>query len=353
MGYNPKFRITNNITTGLTKIERARGFLDATELSESWIVALQERALILEAHHTTHIEGTRLSLEDSEKLFHGKEISGADPDDVKELLNYKEAFELVSDYLNAGEQITEGLIREIHKRLVRNVRGDKGAPGEYRKIQNYVANSKTGKVIYTPPPPESVTLLMNDFITWIREEKDVHPVLLSGIAQFNLVHIHPFVDGNGRTARLLSTLILYQKGYDFKRLFSISEFYDRNRPEYYNAIQGVRESNLDLTGWLEYFVDGLATQMREIQLKGEVVIKQDILLARAREEGLKERIVSVLDFFLKQKKGTLTECEQSLGENRRTIQRDIKMLISKNFLREISSGPTDPTKYYEPSYDKL
>lgn len=353
MGYNPKFRITNNITTSLTKIERARGFLDATELSEAWIGALQERALILEAHHTTHIEGTRLTLEDSEKLLQGKEIRGADPDDVKELLNYKEAFELVSDYLNAGDQITEGLIREIHKRLVRNVRGDKGAPGEYRKIQNYVANSKTGKVIYTPPPSEAVTLLMSDFITWIREEKEIHPVLLSGIAQFHLVHIHPFVDGNGRTARLLSTLILYQKGYDFKRLFSISEFYDRNRPDYYNAIQSVRENNLDLTGWLEYFVSGLATQMREIQLKGEVVIKQDILLARAREARLKERIISVLAFFIQQEKGTLTECEQSLGENRRTIQRYIKILISKEFLREVSSGPTDPTKYYEASYDKL
>jgi len=79
---------------------------------------------------------------------------------------------------------------------------------------------------------------------------EAHPVLGAGIAQFQLAHIHPFVDGNGRTSRLLSTLHLYRAGYDFKRLFTLSEFYDRDRNAFYRAIQGVREHELDLTGWL-------------------------------------------------------------------------------------------------------
>jgi len=85
-------------------------------------------------------------------------------------------------------------------------------------------------------------------------------VLVSGIAQFQLVQIHPFLDGNGRTSRLLSTLCLYRAGYDFRRLFTISQYYDRDRTAFYRAIQGVRESGMDMTGWLEYFVEGLATQ---------------------------------------------------------------------------------------------
>jgi len=107
--------------------------------------------LILEAHHTTHIEGTRLILDQAEQLLAGKPVPEADPDDVRELLNYKNAFEFVSEYLEHGGPITEGLVREIHKRLVESVRGGAAAPGEYRKTQNYVVNSTTGETVYTRP----------------------------------------------------------------------------------------------------------------------------------------------------------------------------------------------------------
>jgi len=92
------------------------------------------------------------------------------------------------------------------------------------------------------------------------------------------VHIHPFLDGNGRTSRLLSTLCLYQSGYDFKRLFTISEYYDRNRPAFYRAIQSVREEEMEMTGWLEYFVEGLATQMREMVERGKKAMCTDMMV---------------------------------------------------------------------------
>ena len=119
-----------------------------------------------------------------------------------------------------------------------------------------MVNSLTGEIIYEPPPAYDVPILMAELVDWIQREQEVHPVLMSGIAQFQLVHIHPFLDGNGRTSRLLSTLCLYRAGYDFKRLFTISEYYDRDRLAFYQAIQSVRESGMDLTAWLEYFVEG-------------------------------------------------------------------------------------------------
>ena len=131
------------------------------------------------------------------------------------------------------------------------VRGGRRSPGSYRTVQNYVANSRTREIIYTPPPPEEVAPLMRELVDWLRAETDIHPVLVAGIAQFQLVHIHPFLDGNGRTSRLLSTLCLYRAGYDFKRLFTLSEFYDRDRGAFYRALQSVRERDMDLTGWLE------------------------------------------------------------------------------------------------------
>ena len=278
----PVFTITNAVTSALTRIERARGFLQAARLSDDWLSGMQQRALVLEAHYSTHIEGTHLTLDQSEKLLAGEALGDVDPDDARELLNYREAFDLVAAYLGSGEPITEGLLREIHKRLVQNVRGNAGSPGEYRHIQNYVANSLTKEIIYTPPSPLDVPALMAELVSWLGADTGIHPVLVAAIAQFQLVHIHPFVDGNGRTARLLSTLCLYRSGYDFKRLFTISEYYDRNRTAYYRALQTVREQNLDLTGWLEYFTEGLATQLAEVQHKGELLIRQDVLDPQVR-----------------------------------------------------------------------
>jgi Fic family protein len=221
---SPQFSITNRITAALAVIERARGFLEAATLSDEWLLQMGRRALILEAHHTTHIEGTRLTLDEAQRLLEGQTVENVDPDDARELLNYRDAFELVSEYLAKGSPITEGLIREIHKRLVEGVRGGSGSPGEYRKVQNYVVNSATGQTVYTPPSPGDVPEFMRQLVDWLARPSAIHPVLVSGIAQFQLAHIHPFVDGNGRSSRLLSTLCLYRAGYDFKRLFTISEY---------------------------------------------------------------------------------------------------------------------------------
>jgi Fic family protein len=136
----PRFTISNAITAGLTAVERARGFLEAASLSDEWVSRMSQRALLLEAHHTTHIEGTHLTVEQAERLWAGQQVSQAAADDVRELLNYRDAFNLVSEYLDSGEPITEGLIREIHKRLVSGVRGEEGGPGVYRTVQNFVSS---------------------------------------------------------------------------------------------------------------------------------------------------------------------------------------------------------------------
>jgi len=192
----PRFSITNAITAGLTALERARGFLEAATLSDEWVARMSQRALLLEAHHTTHIEGTHLTIEQAERLWAGAAVKEAAPDDARELLNYRDAFSLVSSYLSSGEPITETLIREIHRRLVEGVRGGEGQPGTYRAVQNFVASSKTGEIIYTPPPPADVPPLMRELVDWLQAESAVHPVLVAGVAQFQLVHVHPFVDGN-------------------------------------------------------------------------------------------------------------------------------------------------------------
>ncbi len=337
-----------------------------SQLSADWV---GEQALILEAHHTTRIEGTRLTLDQAERLWKGEAVPEADPDDARELLNYRTAFEFVSECLDSGDPITEGMIREIHRKLVEGVRGGSAAPGdksagepfcttegrpeggrhrdvpsEYRRIQNYVVNSGTGQVIYTPPTAVEVPVMMSELVKWLNGDLDIHPVLVSGIAQFQLVHIHPFLDGNGRASRLLSTLCLYKAGYDFKRLFTISEYYDRDRPTFYKSIQSVRDNGMDMTGWLDYFVTGLETQMVEVRERSEQVIRRDVLV---KQHGLNERQGKALGYLLQHGKLTIQDFEALCPTvNRRSLQRDLKGMLDYKLIVEIGAGATDPTRHY-------
>jgi Fic family protein len=160
-------------------------------------------------------------------------------------------------------------------------------------------------------------------------------------AQFQFVHIHPFLDGNGRTSRLLSTLCLYRAGYDFKRLFTISEYYDRDRPSFYRAMQSVRESGMDMTGWLEYYVEGLTTQLAEVRQRREQAIRRDVLV---KQHGLSDRQARPVKHILEHGSLTIQEFERLCPDvNRRTLQRDLKAMVKEGVL--LSEGATNQLIY--------
>jgi Fic family protein len=266
-------------------------------------------------------------------------------------LNYRRAFDLVAEYLDSGSPVTQGLVREIHKCLVEGARGGSANPGEYRQVQNYVVNAATGETVYTPPSALDVPIMMADLVDWLNSEKETHPVLVAGIAQFQFVHVHPFLDGNGLTSRLLSTLCLYRAGYDFKRLFTISEYYDRDRTAFYRAIQSVREQGMDLTVWLEYFVDGLTTQLTEVKKRGEQAIRRDVLV---KQHGLSDRQSKALGHMIEHSSLTIQDFEKLCPEvNRRSFQRNLKVMMEKGLLVEAATSLADPTKRYRIKADSL
>jgi Fic family protein len=332
MAFKPKITITPKINKALVEIERVRGFLDAVKLKDEWIADMQKAALVLESHYSTHIEGTALSLEQAKNILDGKKVKGVNKDDEKELLNYKKAMDFISKYLGKDTDFTEGLVRQLHKLLVQGIRGGQAEPGDYRKIQNYVVNSKTHQVIYTPPTPLEVPHLMREFVQWLNKAGDLSPVLIAGIAQFQFVHIHPFVDGNGRTARLLSTLILYKTGYDFKRLFTISEYYDKDRPAYYKAIQSVRENKMDMTGWLDYFVGDLSSQMEEVHEKGKKTIGAEKIIKALGSYSLNIRQEKIVRYLIINERIDNEQCQKLCGSIRRTTTRDLSSLVQKGLL---------------------
>jgi Fic family protein len=144
-----------------------------------------------------------------------------------------------------------------------------------------------------------------------------------------------------RPSRLLSTLCLYRAGYDFKRLFTISEYYDRDRAAFYRALQSVRERNMDMTGWIEYFVEGLATQLAEVRKRGEQAIRRDVLV---KEHRLNERQAKAVAHLLEQGRLTIQEFEDLCPEvDRRTLQRDLKVMLEKGLV--VSEGATNKLIY--------
>jgi hypothetical protein len=235
--FRPRFSISNPIAAALTRIERARAVLDAAKLSEQWLAAMRARALLLEAHHSTRIEGGRLTLEQAEQILAGRGGPEGEGEDARRLLNYREAREFAGGGPpSEGGTLTEGLIRETHRRLLKGVRA--AAPGEYRRVEGYVVHTATRQVVHAPPPAAAVPALVGELVAWWNDGPEVHPVIATGIFQFQLAHIHPFLDGNGLTARLLSTLSLSRAGYDGRRLLTISQYHDRNRRAFHRGRPG-------------------------------------------------------------------------------------------------------------------
>src|SRR5262245_33195210 len=258
--FEPRFTVTDPIAAALGRIDRARRVLDAAALSEEWLRATRARALLLEAHHTARLEGTRLTLEHAEEILGGRAVPEVDPNAARTLLNYRGAFEFASGHLQSGGLVSESLIRGIHTRLVDGVCGHEAAPAEYRRVDGYVVDAATRQVLYAPPSPDDLPVLLPSLATGVNGEPDPHPVIAAAIAEFQIAHVRPFPHGNGPTSRLVAMLLLSRAGYDFRRVLTISRYYDRNRAAYHRARQGVRDAGMDLTCWLGFFTEGLAAQ---------------------------------------------------------------------------------------------
>ena len=197
-----------------------------------------------------------------------------------------------------------------------------GHPGQYRTIQNYIVRGKTGEVIYPPPTAGDVPEMMRELIDWLATDTDIHPVLIAGIAQFQLVYIHHFVDGNGvphdffqRFAFIGQATTLSDSSQSANTTTVIVRLF-------YNALQQVRENNMDLTGWLDYFTSGLATQLDEVKAIGTQAIQADLLI---QNHDLNDRQAEAIKFLVENQRLAIADMEQICpGVNRRTLQRDLK-----------------------------
>lgn len=274
--WSPRFTLTPAIARGLMQIEAARALVEHTPLPPAAEAELRAHARVRAVHYSTFIEGNRLTMSQAKAAISDANLQIAGRErDVSEVRNYWNALLRVEDWAQKKKPLTEELIKRLHA-LVEV--GPRAKPTPYREGQNAIKNSSTGALIYLPPEAEDVPSLMASLVAWAAEaERSGLPApLIAGLVHYQFVTIHPYYDGNGRTARLLATFILHKGGYGLNGFFSLEEHHARDLHGYYQALTThphhnyyFGRSEADLTPWLEYFISTLAAVFEAVRLTAQ------------------------------------------------------------------------------------
>ena len=330
--FHPNFKYTQHIVNNLLKITQARDTILNSKIIPKWEVSLRRDALIRSAHASTAIEGNKLTLEEVSQLAQGRKIT-ATRKEKQEVLNYLQVLTNIEKYQENGK-ITEKLLLKLHKDVTHEALENPQHEGTYRKVQVYVGNKITGEVVFMPPKVEEVQKLVQGLLEWINQEKELNPVLLAGLAHYEFVRIHPFVDGNGRTARALATLILYTRDFDIKRFFALDDYYDSDRNSYYAALKSVDKNILDTTKWTEYFTDGVLISLTRV--------KEKILSFSIKRTGpqiaLTEKQMKIMEKVVANGKITSGEIQEMFKISRQAVYKELKKMIELGVIEPKGEG---------------
>ena len=344
--YTPHYSITNSILKYIGVIEGAKQVIDNAPLLPYYEKKFQQDALVRAVHHGTHLEGNELNLTQAEKVLEGEDVIARERD-IQEVINYRRVMDTIGELGDRNKPVTEDIILKLHKMTVEKILSEERS-GQFRTTQVVIKNSLTKEVSFRPPAAENVEAFMHDLIMFIEKttSDDIHPVLKSGIVHYEFVRIHPFVDGNGRVARALSSLILFQEGYDIRKFFSLEEYFDHNAAAYYEALQSVTKKDGDQTEWLEYFTKGLAIELSKIKGKVEKISVDSKLKAKlgGRPLLLSERQLKIIEYI--QETGYLqNNAFKSLFPlvSEDTVLNDLKVLLTAGLVKK--QGKTKAAKY--------
>jgi Fic family protein len=260
--------------------------------------------------------------------------------DEKEVLGYYAALEKVEQLAEGKEPISERQIRVLHALVMAGGRKRvKATP--YRDGQNVIRNARDRSIVYLPPEAKDVPTLMKDMVTWIRASgrKELPCPIRAGVSHYQFATVHPYYDGNGRTARLLTTLILHLGGYAQKGLYSLEEYYARDLGAYYKALTVGPSHNYylgraegDITGWIEYFCDGVADSFENVERRA-----REAADAGARDQSLLLRRLDprqrrALELFRQRETITSFDVGNLFTVSRRTARNLLKAWTEKAFL---------------------
>ncbi len=361
MAYQPIFKVTSPMLKLLGKMEAAREIVETLDLPFDLEQEFRQDASARMTHYSTKIEGNRLTLKQTKELLAGQTVIAREID-KREAMNYYDCLDLVHRHSKTQKPVTEALIKEIHKTVQKGIVTGK-LRGEYRDAQNAIYDSATRKPVYFPPEAKEVPPLMKSFVSWLNSDKDTHPILKAGVAHYQFVTIHPFMDGNGRTARAIATLLLYQEGYSLKRFYSLEEYYAEDLKGYYNNLhlcQGVHyynNPNPDITRWLEYFLNGAAIVFERVKEKALAAAKKRPAPQSTRDVKLLQTIGPrerrVLDYFGKNLQLRTKNLSSLFNIKERAARDLLTKWMKQGLVKKQGSGKRDAYYILSAEYRRL
>jgi Fic family protein len=273
--FAPVFTITPAIARALMRIEAARQAVHSQPVTPRVLARLRETARLFTTHYSTLIEGNRLTQEQvAQVIGAGQHFPGRERDQ-DEVQGYYAALDEVERLAGLGERVTEAAVRRLHALVMSGGRA-RVKPTPYRDGQNVIRDSRSNEIVYLPPEAQDVPRLMAQLIAWLSADVDPGEELpvpvKAAIAHYQYATIHPYYDGNGRTARLLTTLVLHLGGYGLKGLYALEEYYARDLGAYYEALTigsshnyYLGRSEADITRWIAYFIEGMADSFERVR----------------------------------------------------------------------------------------
>ncbi|MDF3054986.1 MAG: hypothetical protein K0Q74_893 [Gammaproteobacteria bacterium] len=271
--FEPNYTLSPKMVSRLMHIESVKEKILHLPLTPIVLASLRETARLYTTHYSTMIEGNRLEPDQIEVVLKHKGHFPGRERDENEVKGYYAALAQVEKWVPQDIKITEKVIQTLHALVMADGK-TRIKPTKYRDGQNVIRDGRTKAIVYMPPEAKDVKGLMLSMFSWINGNRKLPCPIVAGIAHYQFATIHPYYDGNGRTARLLTTLILHLGGYDLKGLYSLEEYYARNLGAYYEAISVGDSHNyymgraeIDITKWIEYFVEGMAVSFANVLVR--------------------------------------------------------------------------------------
>ncbi len=334
---HPPLRI-ERLYTLLEEANRALGRLDGVISIFPDTPPFLYMYICKEALLSSQIEGIQSSLSDL-LLFESGDISGVPFDDVQEVSNCVMAITTGLERMRGGLPLSLRLFKDTHDVLMAKGRGSTKQPGEFRRSQNWSGGSRPGNAIYVPPPPNLVLELMGDLEKFIHAPAVTLPLLIkTALIHVQFETIHPFLDGNGRLGRLLITFLLCAEGALKEPVLYLSVFFKRNRSQYYELLQRVREEG-GWEAWLEFFLSGIKETAEQATQTARQIIKL-FEADRRKIEKLGRPAASALavhQYLQSRPLLSVPIAAKALKLSAPTIRKSISHLVELEILREPKS----------------
>lgn len=330
--FEPHFKYTDKIVKYIAEIASAKEIISNAKIIPLYDTKLKQDALIKSSHYSTSIEGNPLNLDEVKTLINNNQKPTTKAE--QEVLNYFNVLNNLNKY--SDKIITRNTILSVHKDLTKDLLKNPEYEGKFRDTRVFIGNLHTKEINYIPPDAYKVPGLIDELLDWLNNSTDeMYPVIIAGILHYELVRIHPFVDGNGRTSRLMATLILSTHKFNISDYFTLDEYYNQDRQAYVDALKSA-DKNHDLTNWLEYFCQGVLYSIDKV--KSEVLNLDQITSKYNNTIELTPNEISVLKLLEDKTHIKNKDIQEMLDISPQASYKIIRKLKNKELIKSVGKG---------------